>query len=119
MKNEDKTREQLIDELVALRRRNAELETLGTQHNQVAAALGPSTEGWHEAFDAITDIVALISPDLEFIKANKSACNALGMELEELVGKKCYELDQGLDKPIADCPCAQTLETGEARVGEI
>lgn len=88
------------------------------QRIHAAEALRDS-KGWQETFDSVQDIVALISPDFEFIKVNRAACDALGAKHEELVGKKCYEVVHGLDAPIVGCPCAKTLETEEGYVGEI
>ncbi len=44
MKDEDKTKEQLIDELVELRRRGAELEASEVEYKRAAEALRESEE---------------------------------------------------------------------------
>ncbi len=93
---------------------------LGTAIQRVHAAEAlHNSKGWQETFDAVQDIVTLISPDFEFIKVNRAGCDALGVKHEELVGKKCYEVVHGLDAPLVGCPCAKMLETEEGGVGEI
>ena len=78
-----------------------------------------NSESWQETFDAVQDIVALISPDFEFIKINKAGCDALGVKPEDLIGKKCYEAVHGLDAPLVGCPCTKTLATEKGGIGEI
>jgi len=74
---------------------------------------------WAETFDAIADIVTIISPNYEFIDINKAGLAACGKTKEELIGKKCYEVIHGLKEPIAGCPCKETLKTKKAGTGEI
>lgn len=106
-------------ELSEMRQTLAKLGGSETRSKQAATALHGYTKEWHKTFDAITDIVALISPDLEFIEANKSCCDSLGMKPEELIGRKCYEVVHGLDGPIFNCPCNATLKTGKPHTNEI
>ncbi len=73
---------------------------------------------WQELFDAVGDMVALISPDCEILKINKAGCEAAGKKPEELVGRKCYEVVHGLDAPIEGCPCVETLKKKKAGSGE-
>ena len=75
--------------------------------------------GWQETFDAALDIIALISSEFEILKLNKAGYENIGKQLEELVGKKCYQVVHGLDSPIEGCPCATALETRMSGNGEI
>ena len=74
---------------------------------------------WQSLFDASMDISTLISPDYEFLRVNKATCLTLGKKPEEIIGKKCYELVHGLDRPIEGCPCQSLMETNQACVSEI
>jgi len=73
---------------------------------------------WQQTFDAITDVVALISPNHEFVRVNKAGCKGTGKKLPQLVGRKCYEVVHGLDRPIEGCPCARSLKTRRPGSGE-
>ena len=73
---------------------------------------------WQQTFDAITDIVALISPAYELIRVNRAGCQGIGKKLSELIGRKCYEVVHGLDRPIEGCPCARSLKTKRPGSGE-
>ncbi|KXA94757.1 hypothetical protein AKJ36_02300 [candidate division MSBL1 archaeon SCGC-AAA259I07] len=74
---------------------------------------------WRRTFDALPDIATLISPSHEIVKINKRGAEALGMDREDIIGKKCYELVHGRDEPIEECPCTEVDETGEVDVGEV
>jgi PAS domain S-box-containing protein len=74
---------------------------------------------WQETFDAALDIIALISEDFEILKINKTGYTSLGKPLEELIGKKCYEVVHGLDAPIEGCSCGQAKRTGVGAESEI
>jgi len=78
-----------------------------------------SAKEWQETFDAITDVITVISPSHEILKINKAGIEALGKKPEEITGKKCYELVHGLDGPIDGCPCAETITTKKGGSGEI
>jgi PAS domain S-box-containing protein len=73
---------------------------------------------WEKTFDAVTDIVAVISPDFEILRINKKGLLTLGLKPKDAIGKKCYEIMHGTKSPIPECPCANTLETREAAEGE-
>lgn len=74
---------------------------------------------WQSTFDAVTDIVTLISPEHKFLRVNAAGCRAAGKTEKELIGKKCYEVIHGLTAPICGCPCVETLSTGMPGRGEI
>lgn len=90
-----------------------------TKRNRVCAQAQDAASEWQATFDSVTDIVALISPDFRLRRINQAGYQALGRKPEELIGRKCYEVVHGLNSPIAGCPCAETLRTGKAGVGEI
>lgn len=98
MRDEQKTKRELVKELMELRSQITE---------------------WQETFDVIPDIVALISPSFEIIKLNKAGYRSLGKKPGEVIGKKCYEVMHGLDTPIDGCPCREAMATKKAGVGEI
>lgn len=77
-----------------------------------------SREEWRKTFDALPDITALVSPEHEFIRINKEGANRLGMNREELIGKKCYRVVHNQDEPIDECPCEMVLEEEESKTGK-
>ena len=69
MKDENKTREQFIDELVELRRRIAELEELEAAHKRAAQ----ETREYAESIvETIREPLLVLDADLKIISANRS-----------------------------------------------
>jgi PAS domain S-box-containing protein len=102
----------------ALIRREGEWKLIeSSDRKQKITELERSAKEWQTTFDAISDIVALISPDFELIRLNRAGYESLGKKPEELIGKKCYEIMHGLDTPVDGCPCSETVKTKKAGVG--
>ncbi len=62
---------------------------------------------WRTVFDSITDFVSVIDTDYRFIRINKPFAKYIGAEPEDLIGKKCYEIVHGTDRPVSYCPIAE------------
>jgi PAS domain S-box-containing protein len=70
-------------------------------------------------FDCIGDLLFVIDQKHVIIKVNKSACEALKKKPEELIGKHCYEIVHGMNKPWSNCPAIKTFETKQTATEEI
>ena len=88
------------------RRKNSEGEGAGE-------AIKEATLQWQETFDAIPDMISIHDRDYRLVKVNKAFASAFGMTVEQLVGKKCYEVFHRSNKPILGCPHQQSIETGQ------
>jgi len=106
-KDESKTKEQLLNELDALRLRNAELE-------KAASELLCSRKEWEKTFDSINDAITVHDREFNFLCANKAAEKIIGLPFAELSGKKCYQLFHDSNAPPDDCPCYQLFKSGTA-----
>lgn len=69
-------------------------------------------KAWRKAFEEHDSPVTIHAPNFELLDANQAACEAFGMTKEQLVGKKCYELFHGKDKPTVGCPMKALIESG-------
>lgn len=65
---------------------------------------------WEEVFDSLPDLAALVDLDFRFVRANRAMAARLGLEPAQIVGRRCYELMHGLDRPPARCPHAQMTQ---------
>ncbi|RKZ33996.1 hypothetical protein DRQ33_03090 [bacterium] len=89
-----------------------------TEQKQAQKELEKSLKAWNSTFNAISDIVCVITDDHRFIQINSAGCEALGLPAEEIIGKKCYELIHNTNAPIPVCPCKHTIETLEPSANE-
>lgn len=101
----------LTREIAERKRVEAELEDLLEREAK-------SVREWQETFDAVTDIVTVISTRHELLRINRAGCRAMGKKPEELIGKKCYEVVHGLGAPIKECPCVEALKTKKSLTSE-
>ena len=86
MNDDNKTKEQLVAELQAIRRRVAELE-------QADQALKTSEEKYRQLVETASDAIYIVSEDGLIIDTNESACAALGWTKKELIGKTISDID--------------------------
>jgi PAS domain S-box-containing protein len=94
MKDEKKSRRQLIDELVSLRERVAELEGQGTP--------GGLEGRYRSLFEHASDAIIVAEPDGKFLEVNKKAEDLLGYGKEALLGMKVADIHppEELDRVI-------------------
>ncbi len=70
-------------------------------------------ESWSKTFDAVDDLIAIISADHRIERINKAMALRLGMKPEDAIGRNCYELVHCTERPIETCPHDAMLGTGE------
>jgi PAS domain S-box-containing protein len=73
--------------------------------------LRQAVEEWRTTFDSITEMVSIADRDFRLVRVNKAFADAFEMAPQELVGRTCYEVVHGAEKPIPDCPHRRTLNT--------
>ncbi|MFC2052375.1 PAS domain S-box protein [Chloroflexota bacterium] len=93
LKDEDKTKEQLLSELVDLRRRIAELEAQENECKQTNKKLRKSEEQYHIISENTSDVITIITFDLNpvFMYVSPSI-RTYGYEPEDLIGTHCFDL---------------------------
>ena len=100
MKDQRKTKAQLIEELEALRGRIAELED--EEARRVPTVEQPDEERQQllSIFDGMDEAVYVSDPEThEVLYANQVLRNAFG----DVLGQKCFQALQGLDSPCSFC----------------
>jgi PAS domain S-box-containing protein len=65
--------------------------------------------------DGMPEILAYYDRNQAVMWTNKPAADSLGMRLEEMIGKPCYQLWHDRERPCEGCPVQECLATG--RVG--
>lgn len=70
-------------------------------------------------FESISDLVYIIDCGYNIQKVNKSVCDLVGLEMDEIVGKKCYEVFHNTDKVWEKCLAIKTLENKKSYICEV
>ncbi|MFX0098506.1 MAG: PAS domain S-box protein [Candidatus Hodarchaeota archaeon] len=66
-----------------------------------------------------TDLLAFYeAPSMEITWANKAHVDALGMPLEEILGKRCYAIWHQRSAPCDDCPVVKAFSSGKEEESE-
>ncbi|MFB0535937.1 MAG: ATP-binding protein [Anaerolineae bacterium] len=92
MKDEDKAKEQLIDELAELRQRVGEMEASEIERRRAEEALRDTNELLEKIFSTPHLLVAYMDTDFNFIRVNRAYAEADGREPEFFVGKNHFAL---------------------------
>ena len=67
-------------------------------------------------FEAIPDRLALHGSDHELQWVNANWAEALGLTVDEVIGRRCHEL-LGEEEPCSDCPVTRAYHTGQLEQG--
>jgi PAS domain S-box-containing protein len=92
MKNKDKTKEQLINELAGLRQRIAELEKINAKCRRVEGSEGELLRELKSIFENIPFGIVYLDSEFRIISSNKFFDDFAGFQEGELNGKLCYEI---------------------------
>ena len=84
-KTKDKTKEQLINELVEMRQRITELEKSEADRKRTQEALRESDEKYRRIFETSKDVLYLTSREGKFIDINQAGVDLFGYSKEELL----------------------------------
>lgn len=119
MKDESKTKEQLIKELAELRKEIAQLKESETERRQVEEALRESEAGYWDLYENAPNAYFSVGVDGFIRRCNRRAGELIGCPAKELVGKPVFELytdtPQGKEKASE---VFQRFLTGERITGE-
>ena len=82
-------------------------------------ALEQASRDWSATFDAMSDRVCLLARDGTVLRCNRGMIDLLGLQPEEIVGRKCYELMHGEHAFFERCPYQEMLKTGRREEFEL
>ncbi len=94
-------------------------ENLERQVAERTREVSESKKELEALFNGITDMITVQDEYHNILVANRSALNGFKTRFaEEVIGKKCYKLYMGRDKPCSDCPVSETIKTGQPAFSE-
>jgi len=76
-------------------------------------------EEWARTFDAVTDFLFIQDNNYKIIQVNKACADILKMRKGDIVGRKCYEVMHGMEKPWPSCPYHKTTLDKAAHTEEV
>jgi diguanylate cyclase (GGDEF)-like protein/PAS domain S-box-containing protein len=91
MKDQEKTKEQLIGEVVELRQRISELETLEAGRRKAEESLQKSEEKFRSLVDSTDDSIYLVDRDSRYLYINKKHLSRLGLTERRVLGREYGE----------------------------
>jgi PAS domain S-box-containing protein len=59
---------------------------------------------WRTTFNSVQDAICLLDVDYRITQANDAMLNMVNMPLDDVLGRRCWELVHGTEEPIPDCP---------------
>ena len=74
---------------------------------------------WEMTFDSVPDMIFLLKEDGTIFRANTAAADFLGCSIQELIGKKCYEVVHGTAEHPPNCPHMLSQRTGQVESAEM
>ncbi len=67
----------------------------------------------------IQEMILLHDLDLTALWANRASADSLGLQPEEIVGRRCYELWHGRSEPCVVCPVLRAMQTGVPQENDV
>jgi len=108
IKNSDKSREELLQEMEEMNLRVSELES---KHKIADELILQSISNWEDTFNNITDMITIHDINFNIIFANKAAEQMLQLPLLDISNKKCYKYYHGKESAPKGCPSCACLKT--------
>ena len=100
MEDKEKTKEQLMDELVKLRQQITELQKLEIKYQQVEKTLGENEEKYRILVEMAADGVVIETVEGRILECNTAGAKIYGYTKEEMVGLTLADLvpEEFMDK---------------------
>ncbi|MHA1988837.1 MAG: PAS domain-containing protein, partial [Promethearchaeota archaeon] len=92
MDDKEKTKEQLINEIIELRKRVKELEGLGPKYKEAEQSAVESEKKYHRLINNIPDTIVEIDTEGNFSYISPQVFNKSGCTPEEMLGINAFEI---------------------------
>jgi len=83
---------------------NESLQREITERERIEEGLKTASREWRITVDSTNDLIILLDSEMKIIKANLATTRFLNRPFNEILGKNCFQLLCGADRPPASCP---------------
>jgi len=112
--------EQKIEERTKeLRMINESLQAEITERKRMEDKLKKASSEWRITFDSTTDLIMFIDSEMKIIKANLATAKFFNKPINEILGKNCFQIFHGTDKPCDVCPLEKVEKTKKREESEV
>ncbi len=95
------------------------LEMKHAEHQRAEAKLKEIADQWQTTFDSITDLVMILDNECRIVRVNEATIRFFNLPMDEIIGKECFSLMFGKEKPPAQCPYERMMERKQHEEAEI
>ncbi len=87
--------------------------SLSQENRRLLSTVTEAKKQWEATVDAIDDPIFLTDFNYNILRANLSTYRGLGKGVDDVLGKKCYEVFHCSDNVLDDCPGKRAMLSGE------
>ena len=80
------------------------IQTRDREKDELIVKVSHTSKEWQETFDNITDLISIHDKDFNIIKCNRAFAKEMGLDPEEIINRKCYEIVHDTCGPLENCP---------------
>ncbi|HFE63422.1 MAG TPA: PAS domain S-box protein, partial [Caldithrix sp.] len=115
LKDERKTKKELINELQALRRRISWLEEKADSN--ISKKLAEKEKYYRLLLNSLHEDIMVIDREYRIVDMNNTFQSTTGQRREDVIGRYCYQVSHGYNRPCdmkgEECPLRTVFDTGE------
>lgn len=90
-----------------------------TERKRAEEALLFAKEEWERTFNAVPDLIAILSTDFRILRVNAAMAQKVGRTAEECMGMPCYVAFHGTDIPPESCPHMKVVADSGKEIIEV
>ena len=60
---------------------------------------------WRDTFNAMSEALCILDTDFRILLCNRAMTELVNQTEADIIGKQCWQVVHGTDKPIGNCPC--------------
>lgn len=87
-----------------------------TELKRLQRELKRAAKDWRQTFDSMIDAVVIVDENKTIKKVNKAGARFFGEKPKKLIGKACFSVIYGKERPCEVCPHQRLLERGGSEV---